>query len=155
MEIPKKFCHNCGTQLLPSAKFCSSCGTSLASINEKPPTTAPKNARANLQTTFEPTVVSPSRRSRDDDDYDDSTIRADRVESLAELDINLNNLDISIDAPRAARESMASVVSQGLQMPKDYKETPRMGHVDSSLESVNRILREGAALKPGESLEIK
>ena len=160
MDIPNKFCHNCGSKVPPSSKFCSGCGTSLASIDEKPPGQQPKPAlgRVQQQNTFEPTAHDPnsrvlgSRRQRTDDDDDDNQIRADRVESLAELNISMDGLDIMIDAPRVQRESFASVVKSGLGFPAGYQEAPRIAQGGGAAVD---IMREGAALRPGTSTEIK
>lgn len=158
MDIPNKFCHNCGTkQANAGAKFCFSCGTSLASIDERPPTAQPRQPLPRVnpqpQDTFEPSVLGAGRgRRMGDDDYDDVQIRADRVESLAELGIRMGELDIQIDAPRVAKESFANVVRSGIGLNSSYQEPPRAaaGNVD-----VKQILGEGAAIKPSTSTEIK
>lgn len=154
MDIPKKFCHNCGTQLPPGSKFCSSCGTSLASIDERPPQAAAARpaGRVQSQITFEPTVVG-GRRNRNDDDED--TIRADRVDSLAELGIQMNGLEVNIDAPGVQRESFANVVKGGLGFPQGYQEAPRQGNSGVGMDAVKMILGEGSAIRPGSSTEIK
>lgn len=159
MDIPNKFCHNCGSKVPPASKFCSSCGTSLASIDEKPPGQQPKPALGRVtQQTYEPAVVDRPNllggRRRVDDDDDEQTIRADRVESLAELGIEMNGLEISLDVPGVARESLANVVKSGFGYPQGYQESPRLpGNV--SADAVKQIISEGAALRPGTSTEIK
>jgi coenzyme F420-reducing hydrogenase alpha subunit len=117
--------------------------------------------RVQQQNTFEPSIVEPSRRvlggrRRDDDDDDEGSIRADRVESLAELGISMDNLDIAIDSPRVQRESFANVVKEGLGLGAGYVEAPRSTvGIPVSNDAVKDILREGAALRPGTSTEIK
>lgn len=117
MELPKKFCHNCGKQIPSGAKFCPHCGTSQASIDEKPPVEEPRTntrvqPRPRVQTTFQPMAV---------DDDDDEGIRADRVESLAELGVDLNNipgLSINVNIPGQVKETVASLYQQGQAMPQ-------------------------------------
>lgn len=158
MDIPNKFCHNCGTKLPAGSKFCSSCGTSLASIDEKPPGSQPKGPLPRVhqqpRETFEPAVLGARGSRRQDDDDDDSQIRADRVDSLSELGISMNELSIDIDSPRVQRESFANVVKSGLGFPAGYQE-PARAVGDVSKDAAINVMREGAALRPGTSTEIK
>lgn len=167
MDIPKKFCHHCGLQLLPASKFCSRCGTSQASIDEKPPVEEPKQPIGRVQraqvNTFEP--FEPGRqvlgsRRRNDDDDDEGTIRADRVESLAELGISMGQLELDLDVADIHkdryRENCASVVKGGLAFGAGYKEPPRpTSDIPVSKDEAINIMRAGAAIRPGNSTEIK
>jgi hypothetical protein len=160
MDIPNKFCHNCGTkQASAGAKFCFSCGTSLASIDEKPPVVQqrqpPQRVNPQPQDTFEPSVLGAGRggrRGQSDDDYDDVQIRADRVESLSELGIRMNDLDIVVDVERVRGESFANVVRSGIGLNSSYQEPPRAA---GSNGDVKQILGEGSAIRPSTSTEIK
>jgi hypothetical protein len=146
MNALEKYCHNCGKKTTIDSKFCGSCGTSLTSIDSKPPS---QNAKAAQQNTFTPVAIG---RGGDDDD---NSIRADRVNSLSELGIDLNNIDISVVGLERNQESIASVVAAGGGLPQGYKEPARIGRFSSDPNVIKEILKEGASLRQGESIEIK
>jgi hypothetical protein len=159
MNIPnKKYCHSCGKETLIGSRFCGACGTKLDSLDEKPPGLQPKGPLPRVhpqpRETFEPAVLGARGGRRQDDDDDDSQIRADRVDSLAELGISMNELSIDIDSPRVQRESFANVVKSGLGFPAGYQE-PARAVGDVSKDAAINVMREGAALRPGTSTEIK
>lgn len=123
MELPNKYCHNCGKLTPPVAKFCPACGTSLASIDERPPAAppvqpVPNRIRPKAQATFTPMAVG-------EDDDDDESIRADRAGSLSDLGISISSLDVALQVDRPSRETVGSLVQQGQGM-QGYQEPPRV-----------------------------
>jgi hypothetical protein len=116
MNIPnQKFCHNCGMQTMINAKFCQGCGSSLTSIDSKPP------VQPQAQATFVPRAMD---ANGENDDDDDRTIAADRIQSLSQLNLRMNGLEVDLGIPINNRETVASVAAQGQQL-QGYKPTPR------------------------------
>lgn len=154
MELPKKFCHNCGGQAQPAAKFCHRCGTSLASIDEKPPVAEPQpdpapNRMQHQTTRKKPTVTFAPIAIRPNGDLDDDeAIAADRVESIQQLGISLEGLDVNVDVGRARTETVGSIMQQGAQLPAGYKEPPRPAVPANAQPLVAQILAEGSAVRP-------
>ena len=133
MNIPNKYCHNCGKPVSVGSKFCGNCGTSLASIDEKPPEyvaapTVPNRLQTASRPPRQPDVTfTPITRSDDYDD-DDNVIRADKVNSLAELGISVSSiasLDVAVQIDRPNIEKVGSLVTQGAAMPQGYQEPAR------------------------------
>ena len=146
MDIPNKFCHNCGTKLPATSKFCSSCGTSLASIDEKPPVVQKQVlGKPKRETTFTPALVG--------GEYEPDEIRADRAESLADLGISLAELDVQISVEGVIREPIDNVVRAGAALPQGYKVQPRNGLYTDVKATMEQIRLEGSATKA--STEIK
>lgn len=142
MNLPNKYCHNCGKQTPLSANFCPICGTSLASIDEKPPGQMPPN-QARQQS------YTPAFAGEDDEDME-GTLRADRVSSLSQLGIDLNSPNIGVDVSLMPqfKETVASLAQQGAALPPGYKEPPRIsGPVNNDL-MITQTLMEGAAIRP-------
>lgn len=155
MELPKRFCHHCGGQAQPAAKFCHRCGTSLASIDEKPPVveTQPEpapNRMQHLTTRKKPTVTfAPiALRPNGDIEDDDEAIAADRVESIQQLGISLDGLDVNVDVGRPRTETVGSIVQQGAQLPAGYQEPSRPPMPANAQPLVAQILAEGGAIRP-------
>jgi len=156
MDIPNKFCHNCGAKQIAASKFCSSCGTSLASIDARPPTTNPvpqqtqPNNRPVLgskrQETFTPSLIGGG-------EYEADEIRADRAECLADLNIHLEQLDVQVQVEGVPRESMDAVVKSGAALPPGYKIQPRQGFYTDTKATMEQIRLEGSATRS--SIEIK
>ena len=153
--IPKrKFCHQCGKEIPVVGKFCNYCGTSQVSLEELPPTHTAQPAQQpsglprrnqSVATTFTP--IAPG------DDDDDGGIRADRVNSVHDLNITLSELEIEISNPGISKESFSSVVRSGLGLPQGYREQARVGGFSTT--AVQDILKEGSSIRPGTSTEIK
>ena len=133
MNIPDKYCHNCGKKVLIGGKFCSSCGTSLASIDEKPPVPEQRipndRIRPKTPTTFTPRVVG--------EDEDDEILKVDRVESINELNLSMSSLDVdfgrTFDKPR---ETVAGLMSQGANLPQGGTEEKRLSPAPLGQEEI-------------------
>lgn len=148
MKIPDKFCPECGKKSLAGAKFCTDCGTNLNSLAAKPPiqeepeekpVIKPKKQKAIA--TFVPTMG---------DDDEEGTIRADRVESISDLNISLSSLDVEIPQRQMPKETVGGLVSQGLQMGKEqagqFERRPQMPKMDKN-DFLNMFKKEGGGIK--------
>jgi len=147
MELPSKYCHNCGKPVPLAAKFCSSCGTSLASIDEKPPVPAtqpvPNRIGPKVQTTFRPRVIG------EDDDDDDVSLAADRVSSISELGISISSLDCDVRVDAPMKETVGGLVQQGKMAPPGgfAPETPRPAPALSNQDVLAQLQREAGTLR--------
>lgn len=148
MDIPKKYCHNCGKPVQLAAKFCSSCGTSLASIDEKPPIAAPQQPNrlvSKVKTTFKPMASDVD----EDDDYE--TLKADRVESISELNISLSSLECDVRVEPVFKDSVGGLMQQGKQMPQGYTEPPRPTHPVDQKAFLEQLKIEAGTLRQSKS----
>ena len=141
MELPKKFCHNCGKPTQVSAKFCGNCGTSLASIDETPPVPIQTQPRVKPQATFAPFAP------RGEDDDDDEAIRADRVNSIRELGLSMSSLDVAIQVDKIGGETVGGLMKQGEAMPQGYVETPRRSAPVDNAAVLAQLQAEGGTLR--------
>jgi hypothetical protein len=144
MQLPNKYCHNCGKQTLPAAKFCSSCGTSLASIDERPPEapqpqTLPNRLRPKNQATFTPIAVG--------EDDDDEVIRADHAGSLHDLGISLSSLDIDLRVDMPIKETVGGLMQQGNGMGQGYVEPGRITANVDTKAVLNQISQEAGTIR--------
>jgi hypothetical protein len=114
MNIIKKFCHNCGTQLTPSAKFCPDCGTSQASLASKPPEREPEQPpqRQKRKEPIETFVPYASKGNNDDDDDDD-----DYIDHIKHLNVSISSLDVDFSNGPQIKESFAGLIKEGASMP--------------------------------------
>lgn len=147
MELPKKYCHNCGKQSPLGAKFCPSCGTSLASIDERPPgqpepETVPNRVRPRVQSTFRPRVV-----GEEDDDDDTGPLRADKVGSLSELGIALSSLDCELRLDPVFKETVGGLVQQGKMSGPITVDSPRPSPSLSDKDLLAQMKIEGGTLR--------
>ena len=146
MNIPDKYCHNCGKKTTVASKFCPACGTSLASIDEKPPVEVAQPVNTRLQTKptkprvnqFMPTLVV---------DDDDEGIAADRVESINDLGISLAGLELDIRLDNPMKESVGNLMSQGAKMPQGYTESARSSGPSDAATVLAQIQMEAGTLR--------
>jgi RNA polymerase subunit RPABC4/transcription elongation factor Spt4 len=147
MNIPDKYCHNCGKKTSAAAKFCGACGTSLASIDEKPPVvdTAPNLSRIKTRA---PSTFTPMVANGEDDD--DEIIKVDKINSLDELNISISSLDVdfgrTFDKP--TKETVAGLMSQGASMPPNSMEEKRLvGNAPDNATILQQFKQEGGSLR--------
>ena len=113
--LSKIFCMHCGKEGQHGQNFCGACGASLKSIDAKPP------VQPQTQATFVPKSMDANGENFDDDDR---AIAADRVQSLSQLNLRMNGLEVDLGIPINNRETVASIAAQGQQL-QGYKPTPR------------------------------
>jgi len=112
MKIVKKFCHNCGIELIFSAKFCPECGTSQSSLAARPPEKEEEAPPQRLKKREPAETFTPYAKGDDDDDDDD-----DYVDHIKKLDISMSSLAVDILDHNRAKETFAGLIKEGASMP--------------------------------------
>ena len=116
--LPKIFCMQCGREAQLGQNFCGSCGSNLKSPDAKPPV----QPQTKPQSSFTPMAMNADGSGEDDDD---KMIAADRIQSLSQLNLHMNGLEIDLGVIPNTKETVASIAAQGQQMPKGYQEPRR------------------------------